>query len=156
MRPALVVVDSIQTMYLESVPSAAGSISQVRECAMALLRMAKATHIPVFLVGHVTKEGAIAGPRVLEHIVDTVLYLEGERFHTYRLLRGQKNRFGSTNEVGVFEMQEAGMVEVGNPSGSARRSRSRSRALARSSSRSRRSPRRRPSVSRGGQPTVSS
>ncbi len=116
MRPALVVVDSIQTMYLESVPSAAGSISQVRECAMALLRMAKATHVPVFLVGHVTKEGALAGPRVLEHIVDTVLYLEGERFHTYRLLRGQKNRFGSTNEVGVFEMQEAGMVEVGNPS----------------------------------------
>ena len=116
MRPALVVVDSIQTMYLESVPSAAGSISQVRECAMALLRTAKATHVPVFLVGHVTKEGAIAGPRVLEHIVDTVLYLEGERFHTYRLLRGQKNRFGSTNEVGVFEMQEAGMVEVANPS----------------------------------------
>ena len=116
LAPSLVVVDSIQTMYLESVPSAAGSISQVRECAMALLRMAKATHVPMFLVGHVTKEGAIAGPRVLEHIVDTVLYLEGERFHTYRLLRSVKNRFGSTNEIGVFEMQEAGMVEVGNPS----------------------------------------
>ena len=114
--PALVVVDSIQTMYLESVPSAAGSISQVRECAMALLRMAKATNVPIFLVGHVTKEGAIAGPRVLEHIVDTVLYLEGDRFHTYRLLRGVKNRFGSTNEIGVFEMQGAGMVEVSNPS----------------------------------------
>ncbi len=116
LSPALVVVDSIQTMYLESVPSAAGSISQVRECAMALLRMAKATNVSMFLVGHVTKEGAIAGPRVLEHIVDTVLYLEGERFHTYRLLRGVKNRFGSTNEIGVFEMQESGMVEVANPS----------------------------------------
>lgn len=116
LSPSLVVVDSIQTMYLEGVPSAAGSITQVRECAMALLRLAKATDVPMFLVGHVTKEGAIAGPRVLEHIVDTVLYLEGERFHTYRLLRSVKNRFGSTNEIGVFEMQEAGMVEVDNPS----------------------------------------
>ncbi|MBI2942502.1 MAG: DNA repair protein RadA [Chloroflexi bacterium] len=115
-RPRLVVVDSIQTMYLPAVPSAAGSVTQVRESAMALLRVAKATHIPIFIVGHVTKEGAIAGPRVLEHIVDTVLYLEGERFHSYRLLRGVKNRFGSTNEVGVFEMQGDGLAEVSNPS----------------------------------------
>jgi DNA repair protein RadA/Sms len=103
-------------MYLDSMNSAAGSVAQVRECAMALLRLAKSTRIPVFLVGHVTKEGAIAGPMVLEHIVDVVLYLEGERYHTYRLLRSVKNRFGSTNEVGVFEMREEGMVEVDNPS----------------------------------------
>lgn len=116
LRPSLVVVDSIQTMYLESVNSAAGSITQVRESAMALMRSAKTSGIPIFLVGHVTKEGSIAGPRVLEHIVDTVLYLEGERYHTYRLLRGAKNRFGSTNEIGVFDMREEGMVEVANPS----------------------------------------
>ncbi|HUE75941.1 MAG TPA: DNA repair protein RadA [Chloroflexota bacterium] len=116
LKPALVVIDSIQTMYLESVPSAAGSVTQVRECAMALMRRAKTSRIPIFLVGHVTKEGAIAGPRVLEHIVDTVLYLEGERYHSYRLLRGVKNRFGSTDEIGVFEMQGSGMVEVLNPS----------------------------------------
>ena len=116
LRPSLVIVDSIQTAYLESVSSAAGSISQVRECAMAFLRMAKSSQIPVFLVGHMTKEGSIAGPRALEHIVDAVLYLEGERFHTYRLLRSAKNRFGSTNEIGVFEMREEGMVEVANPS----------------------------------------
>ena len=116
LAPRLVVIDSIQTMYLDDLTSAAGSVSQVRECAMALLRVAKGLHIPTFLVGHVTKEGAIAGPRVLEHIVDTVLYLEGERFHTYRLLRSVKNRFGSTNEIGVFEMGGEGMVEVSNPS----------------------------------------
>ncbi|MBC8077210.1 MAG: AAA family ATPase, partial [Chloroflexales bacterium] len=104
LRPRLVIVDSIQTVYLEDVNSAAGSVSQVREGALRLLRLAKETGIPMFLVGHVTKEGAIAGPRVLEHIVDAVLYLEGDRFHQYRLLRGVKNRFGSTNEVGVFEM----------------------------------------------------
>ena len=115
-RPRLVVVDSIQTVYLEDVTSAAGSVSQVREGALRLLRVAKDTGIPVLLVGHVTKEGTIAGPRVLEHIVDAVLYLEGERFHQYRLLRGVKNRFGSTNEVGVFEMTQDGMVEVTNPS----------------------------------------
>ncbi len=115
-RPSLVVVDSIQTVYLEDVTSAAGSVSQVREGALRLLRLAKDTNIPMFLVGHVTKEGAIAGPRVLEHIVDAVLYLEGERFHQYRLLRGVKNRFGSTNEVGVFEMTQEGMREVLNPS----------------------------------------
>lgn len=116
LRPRLVVVDSIQTVYLEDITSAAGSVSQVREGALRLLRLAKETGIPMFLVGHVTKEGAIAGPRVLEHIVDAVLYLEGERFHQYRLLRGVKNRFGSTNEVGVFEMTQVGMQEVLNPS----------------------------------------
>ena len=116
LRPRLVIIDSIQTVYLEDLSSAAGSVSQVREGALRLLRLAKETGIPMFLVGHVTKEGAIAGPRVLEHIVDTVLYLEGERFHQYRLLRGVKNRFGSTDEVGVFEMTQDGMREVGNPS----------------------------------------
>src|SRR5262245_35369440 len=115
-RPRLVVVDSIQTVYLEDLTSAAGSVSQVREGALRLLRLAKDTGIPMFLVGHVTKEGAIAGPRVLEHIVDVVLYLEGERFHQYRLLRGVKNRFGSTDEVGVFEMTQDGLREVPNPS----------------------------------------
>ncbi len=115
-RPRLVVVDSIQTVYLEDLTSAAGSVSQVREGALRLLRLAKDTGIPIFLVGHVTKEGAIAGPRVLEHIVDVVLYLEGERFHQYRLLRGVKNRFGSTDEVGVFEMTQDGLREVPNPS----------------------------------------
>ena len=116
LNPRLAVVDSIQTVYLEGLGSAPGGVTQVRESAAALLRVAKAKHIPLFLVGHVTKDGEIAGPRVLEHIVDAVLYLEGERFHSYRLLRGVKNRFGSTNEVGVFEMQSEGMVEVSNPS----------------------------------------
>jgi DNA repair protein RadA/Sms len=116
LRPRLVIVDSIQTVYLEDLTSAAGSVGQVREGALRLLRLAKETGIPIFLVGHVTKEGAIAGPRVLEHIVDAVLYLEGERFHQYRLLRGVKNRFGSTDEVGVFEMTQGGMREVPNPS----------------------------------------
>lgn len=116
MQPRLVIVDSIQTVYSEDVSSAAGSVTQVREGAMRLLRMAKEYNISMFLVGHVTKEGTIAGPRVLEHIVDVVLYLEGERFHQYRLIRGVKNRFGSTNEVGVFEMTKDGMSEVTNPS----------------------------------------
>jgi DNA repair protein RadA/Sms len=116
LRPRMAIVDSIQTVYLEELTSAAGSVSQVREGALRLLRLAKETSTPIFLVGHVTKEGAIAGPRVLEHIVDAVLYLEGERFHQYRLLRGVKNRFGSTNEVGVFEMTQDGMREVVNPS----------------------------------------
>lgn len=115
-HPRLVVVDSIQSIYTETVSSSAGSITQVRECASALLRLAKVQTIPTFLVGHVTKAGHIAGPRVLEHIVDTVLYLEGERFHAYRLLRCVKNRFGSTNEVGIFEMCDKGLVEVPNPS----------------------------------------
>ncbi|MCS6802970.1 MAG: DNA repair protein RadA [Chloroflexota bacterium] len=116
LQPRAVVVDSIQTMYLDDLESAAGSVSQVRECAVRLQRWAKARHVPIFLVGHVTKEGAIAGPRVLEHIVDCVLYLEGERFQSYRLLRSTKNRFGSTYEVGVFEMRGDGLVEVHNPS----------------------------------------
>jgi DNA repair protein RadA/Sms len=114
--PAAVVIDSIQTMYLRDTPSMAGSVGQVKECALALLRHAKTTGRPIFLVGHVTKEGTIAGPRVLEHIVDTVLYLEGDRFQSFRILRSVKNRFGSTNEVGVFEMRGEGLAEVANPS----------------------------------------
>ena len=117
MRPALVVVDSIQTVASQQVESAPGSISQVRECTLRLTRVARRTHTPVGIIGHVTKEGTVAGPRTLEHMVDAVLYLEGERFHTYRLLRGVKNRFGATNEVGVFEMRNEGMVDVANPSG---------------------------------------
>jgi len=116
LQPGLVIIDSIQTVYLPDLTSAAGSVSQVRECTARLTRLAKMRNIPMFLVGHVTKEGAIAGPRVLEHMVDAVLYLEGDRFHQYRLLRGVKNRFGSTNEVGVFEMGNEGMQEVSNPS----------------------------------------
>ncbi len=117
MRPALVVVDSIQTVATSLIASAPGSVSQVRDCAMQLMRVAKRTHTPICLIGHVTKEGSVAGPRTLEHMVDAVLYLEGERFHTYRLLRGVKNRFGATHEVGVFEMRGDGMVDVTNPSG---------------------------------------
>jgi len=116
MQPRLAVIDSIQSIASEALTSSAGSISQVRDCTGYLLRLAKAQSIPIFFVGHVTKEGAIAGPKVLEHMVDTVLYLEGERFHAYRLLRAVKNRFGSTDEVGIFEMTERGLVEVGNPS----------------------------------------
>ncbi len=116
LKPSLVIIDSIQTMTLPEMESSAGSISQVRECAARLRELAKTTGITVFVIGHVTKEGTIAGPRVLEHIVDTVLYLEGEQFQSYRLLRSVKNRFGATSEVGVFEMQEKGMVEVSNPS----------------------------------------
>jgi len=115
-RPSVAIVDSIQSIYSEGLESSPGTVSQVRDCANALLRLAKDRHIPVFIVGHVTKTGNIAGPRVLEHMVDTVLYLEGERFHAYRLLRSVKNRFGSTNEVGVFSMCDRGMVEVTNPS----------------------------------------
>ena len=115
-KPDLLIVDSIQTVYLSELDSYAGSVSQVRECASQLRELAKSTGISVFLIGHVTKEGAIAGPRVLEHIVDTVLYLEGDRFQAYRLLRSVKNRFGATSEVGVFEMRERGLVEVTNPS----------------------------------------
>jgi DNA repair protein RadA/Sms len=116
LRPRLAVVDSIQAVSSDELESSAGSVSQVKACATTLLRLAKAEDTPLFLVGHVTKAGAIAGPRVLEHIVDAVLYLEGDRFHTYRLLRSVKNRFGSTHEVGVFEMTEQGMSEVNNPS----------------------------------------
>jgi DNA repair protein RadA/Sms len=116
LQPRLVVVDSIQTVYLDELDSAAGSVSQVRESAARLMQVAKGQNIPIFLIGHVTKTGMLAGPRVLEHIVDTVLYLEGDRFHAYRLLRCVKNRFGASSEVGVFEMQDVGMAEVTNPS----------------------------------------
>lgn len=116
MKPTLAIIDSIQTMHLPELTSAVGSISQVRECASRLQSLAKQTGTSVFLVGHVTKSGSIAGPKVLEHIVDTVLYLEGDQHHLYRLLRSIKNRFGATSEVGVFEMQEVGMTEVANPS----------------------------------------
>jgi DNA repair protein RadA/Sms len=115
-KPLLLVVDSIQTVFMDGLSSSAGSVSQVRECASRLRELAKASGIAVFLIGHVTKEGIIAGPRVLEHIVDTVLQLEGDRFQSYRLLRSMKNRFGPTSEVGVFEMREQGMAEVTNPS----------------------------------------
>ncbi len=115
-KPELLIVDSIQTVYLSDLDSSAGSVSQVRECSSQLRELAKTSGISVFVIGHVTKEGAIAGPRVLEHIVDTVLYLEGDRFQAYRLLRSVKNRFGATSEVGVFEMHESGLVEVTNPS----------------------------------------
>lgn len=115
-NPRLLVIDSIQTVYQPEMESSAGSISQVRESASRLRELAKRSGIAVFVIGHVTKEGVIAGPRVLEHIVDTVLYLEGDRFQAYRLLRSVKNRFGATSEVGVFEMQERGMIEVTNPS----------------------------------------
>jgi DNA repair protein RadA/Sms len=116
LSPKAIVVDSIQTVYTEELVSAPGSVSQVRECAARLMLFAKKSDIPVFLVGHVTKEGAIAGPRVLEHIVDTVLYFEGDRGHSYRILRTVKNRFGSTNEIGIFEMSDSGLLEVENPS----------------------------------------
>ncbi|MEK6222653.1 MAG: DNA repair protein RadA [Chloroflexota bacterium] len=115
-KPPIVIVDSIQTVYTTEVESSAGSVTQVRECSSRLRELAKNSGIAVFLIGHVTKEGVIAGPRVLEHIVDTVLYLEGDRFGAYRLLRSVKNRFGATSEVGVFEMQARGMIEVPNPS----------------------------------------
>ncbi|MBI4304319.1 MAG: DNA repair protein RadA [Chloroflexi bacterium] len=116
LAPSLVVIDSIQVMYLSELDSAPGSVTQVRDCTMKLMHWAKLNAVPVFLSGHVTKDGSIAGPRVLEHIVDVVLYLEGESFSAHRLLRCVKNRFGSTNEVGVFEMKGQGLVEVENPS----------------------------------------
>jgi DNA repair protein RadA/Sms len=116
LQPSLLIVDSIQTTTLPELESSAGSVTQLRENASRLRELAKSSGISVFLIGHVTKEGTLAGPRVLEHIVDTVLYLEGERFHSYRLLRSVKNRFGTTAEVGVFEMQEKGLIEVSNPS----------------------------------------
>lgn len=115
-KPEIVIIDSIQTMYSEDIGSAPGSVSQVREATAILMQLAKGLEISVFIVGHVTKEGTVAGPRVLEHMVDTVLYFEGDRHASYRILRGVKNRFGSTNEIGVFEMREQGLVEVENPS----------------------------------------
>lgn len=114
--PRLIVIDSIQTVFTEDIPSAPGSVAQVRECTGFLMQLAKAQNIPVLIVGHVTKQGFLAGPRVLEHIVDAVLYFEGERHHAFRILRAVKNRFGSTNEIGVFEMGEQGLKEVTNPS----------------------------------------
>jgi DNA repair protein RadA/Sms len=115
-QPKVVVIDSIQTMYNENVSAAPGSVSQVRETTATLLQLAKGLNVAIFIVGHVTKEGTVAGPRVLEHMVDTVLYFEGDRHASYRILRGVKNRFGSTNEIGVFEMRQEGLVEVQNPS----------------------------------------
>ena len=116
LKPQVVIIDSIQVIFDSSISSSPGSVSQVRECAGILTQLAKATGVSIFIIGHVTKDGAIAGPRVLEHIVDTVLYFEGDRFSVYRILRAVKNRFGSTNEIGVFEMTSAGLAEVKNPS----------------------------------------
>lgn len=115
-KPSLVIIDSVQTMYSEELSAAAGSVSQVREITSRVMQMCKKANITTILIGHVTKDGNIAGPRVLEHMVDAVLYLEGERYFSYRILRGVKNRFGSTNEVGLFEMREEGMCEIENPS----------------------------------------
>lgn len=116
LKPRVLVIDSIQTVFTSAVESAPGSVSQVRETAGRLMLLAKSSGLPVFLVGHVTKDGSLAGPRVLEHMVDTVLYFEGDAGHSFRILRAVKNRFGSTNEIGVFEMKEGGLVEVANPS----------------------------------------
>ncbi len=116
LSPGLVVIDSIQTIHLPELGNTPGSVTQVRECTLRLMHWAKLNSVPVFIAGHVTKDGTIAGPRILEHIVDVVLYFEGDPYSAYRLLRGVKNRFGSTNEVGVFEMQERGLIEVDNPS----------------------------------------
>ncbi|MGE5313060.1 MAG: DNA repair protein RadA [Acidobacteriota bacterium] len=115
-KPDLVIVDSIQTLYNPNLESAPGSVGQVRECSAVLTRLAKSINVPIILIGHVTKEGTIAGPRVIEHMVDTVLQFEGERHYAYRILRGIKNRFGSTNEIGIFEMHDTGLEEVKNPS----------------------------------------
>ena len=115
-KPSVVIIDSIQTMYLENVESTPGSVAQVRACAYELIKLAKRKGFVLFLVGHVTKQGAIAGPRILEHMVDTVLYFEGERGHHFRILRAVKNRYGATDEIGVFEMQDKGLVEIENPS----------------------------------------
>ena len=115
-KPDLVIIDSIQTVFLDDLSSAPGSVTQVRECTAKIMRIGKGENISIFIVGHVTKDGAIAGPRILEHMVDTVLYFEGERLASYRILRAVKNRFGSTNEIGVFEMRQIGLVEINNPS----------------------------------------
>ena len=115
-KPEIVIIDSIQTIATEDVDSSPGSISQVRECASALLRFAKTSHVPVILIGHITKEGSLAGPKILEHIVDTVIQFEGDQHHMYRILRSIKNRFGSTSELGIYEMQQSGLRQVSNPS----------------------------------------
>lgn len=116
LNPKLVIIDSIQTMYSDEITSAAGTVSQVREITARIMKLCKCNNITTIIIGHVTKEGSIAGPRVLEHMVDTVLYIEGERYFSYRILRSVKNRFGSTNEIGMFEMKNEGMVEISNPS----------------------------------------
>jgi DNA repair protein RadA/Sms len=116
LRPTVAIIDSIQALYYATLTSAPGSVSQVRECTSALMQLAKRANISLFIVGHVTKEGAIAGPKVLEHLVDTVLYFEGDRFASHRLLRSVKNRFGATHELGVFEMVDRGLAEISNPS----------------------------------------
>lgn len=116
MKPDLIIVDSIQTLFTDTVESSVGSVAQVRECTGKLMKYAKQTNVPVFLIGHVNKDGAIAGPKVLEHMVDTVLQFEGDRHLSYRILRTSKNRFGSTSELGIYEMQESGLREVTNPS----------------------------------------
>ena len=116
LMPDLIIIDSIQTVFLEELSSAPGSVTQVRECTAKIMRLGKGENISILIVGHVTKDGAIAGPRILEHMVDTVLYFEGERMASYRILRAVKNRFGSTNEIGVFEMRQQGLVEIANPS----------------------------------------
>ena len=116
LTPKLVIIDSIQTMYSDEITSSAGTVSQVREITARIMKICKEQNITTIIIGHVTKDGNIAGPRVLEHMVDTVLYLEGERYFSYRILRGVKNRFGSTNEVGMFEMKNEGMIEITNPS----------------------------------------
>ena len=116
LNPKLVIIDSIQTMYSDEISGSTGSVGQVREITSRLMKMCKQNNITTIIIGHVTKDGNIAGPRVLEHMVDTVLYLEGERYFLYRILRGVKNRFGSTNEIGMFEMQDSGMIEIDNPS----------------------------------------
>ncbi len=116
LKPQLLIIDSIQTLFSEAIESAPGTISQVRDCAAQLLRVAKESHMPVILIGHITKDGSIAGPKVLEHIVDTVLQFEGDTHHLYRILRSTKNRFGSTSEIGVFEMTGEGLREILNPS----------------------------------------
>jgi DNA repair protein RadA/Sms len=115
-QPGLLIIDSIQTMFHPDVPSAPGSVGQVRECTHYLMRIAKGTNMPTFIAGHVTKDGSIAGPRVLEHMVDTVLYFEGDNYQSFRIVRAVKNRYGSTNEIGIFEMTDGGLVEVVNPS----------------------------------------
>ncbi|NLA74330.1 MAG: DNA repair protein RadA, partial [Deltaproteobacteria bacterium] len=116
MKTDLLVVDSIQTTYTDTLPSAPGSVGQIREVSGKILRWAKENNVPAFLIGHITKEGSIAGPKILEHLVDTVLYFEGDPSHTFRIIRAIKNRFGSTNEIGIFEMKERGLSGVGNPS----------------------------------------
>lgn len=117
LKPELTIIDSIQTMQSDSLQTTMGSVSQVKTCAMLLTDLAKKNNLPIIIIGHVTKEGTVAGPKTLEHLVDTVLYLEGDRYHSFRILRGIKNRFGSTNEAGIFEMKSNGLVEVKNPSG---------------------------------------